>query len=188
MLILASQSPRRIELLGQLGVQFKQASADIDERVIDGERPSDYVLRLAEEKARAILTTLEEQTSWVLGADTTVVADGEILGKPTDFDDAKRILAKLSGAKHQVHTGVALVTNTHCYTVLVTTDVCMTEISITDIEQYWQTGEPQDKAGSYGIQGIGGKFVSEIHGSYSNVVGLPLVETAKLLKQADLIA
>ena len=188
MLVLASQSPRRMELLTQLGVKFKQASADIDESVLPSEQAEVYVQRLAIEKASAISRLHEGSDVWVLGADTTVVIDGKILGKPSDLVDAKHMLLALSGRSHQVHTGIALIKKEQVYSTIVTTNVVMTDISDNDIEQYWQTGEPQDKAGSYGIQGIGGKFVSKIDGSYSNVVGLPLVETAKLLKQAELIA
>ena len=177
---LASASPRRRELLAQLGIAFERLVADIDETPLADEAPGDYVERLARAKAQAALG--RAQAPWpVLGADTIVVADGQLLGKPRDIEDARRMLRMLSGRTHQVLTGIALVADDYCRTRVVTTDVSFKSLSEAEIEAYWQTGEPADKAGSYGIQGIGGKFVSRIEGSYFAVVGLPLLETEQLI-------
>ena len=179
-LYLASASPRRRELLAQLGIAFERLVADIDETPLAGEAPADYVERLARAKAQAALG--QATAPWpVLGADTIVVADGQLLGKPRDRADAHRMLRLLSGRTHQVLTGIALVADDYCRTRVVTTNVSFTTLTEADIEAYWQTGEPADKAGSYGIQGIGGKFVSRIEGSYFAVVGLPLLETGQLI-------
>jgi septum formation protein len=178
-LVLASQSPRRRELLDQLGVHFDCCPADIDETPGPAERAEDYVVRLAIEKARAVAPQYPD--SWVLGSDTSVVINGQILGKPESKDDATRMLLSLSDATHQVLTAIALVQGDNCLHRLITTDVRFREITPAMAEAYWQTGEPCDKAGSYGIQGLGGMLVRSIEGSYSAVVGLPLAETADLL-------
>jgi len=181
-LILASQSPRRQELLTQLGYQFLCMPADIDESVIIGETPAQYVERLAQQKAQCIA---ENQLGnvLVLGSDTCVVYDDEILGKPENIEQCIAHLTLLAGQKHQVLTAVAVVQGTLMKSVVVSTEVEFKSLNLQEIHNYWQTGEPQDKAGSYGIQGIGGQFVKQIKGSYSAVVGLPLYETAQLLAE-----
>lgn len=185
MLILASQSPRRAELLSQIGVPFTALSADIDESILPNETPENYVQRLAQQKAqagwRASADTAKRRL--VLGADTVVVINEQVMGKPKDFDDASAMLNLLSGQQHQVLTAVTVTSGQRFETILVKTDVTFCAFSPSQIEAYWQTGEPKDKAGSYAIQGIGGKFVTHIKGSYSAVVGLPLYETNQLLSR-----
>ena len=180
-LILASASSRRRELLTQIGVRFECRSADIDEAVCDAEAPADYVCRLALEKALSVASMTPDV--WVLGSDTSVVCEQQILGKPVDKAGAVTMLMSLSGRRHQVLTAVALVRGEQQHRFLVTTDVLFKSLSRDECERYWQTGEPQDKAGSYAIQGLGAVFVERIEGSYSAVVGLPLQETAQLLLQ-----
>ncbi|NTS75875.1 septum formation inhibitor Maf [Catenovulum sp. SM1970] len=185
MIILASQSPRRRELLTQLGVEFEVLSADIDETELAGESPTDLVVRLAVEKAKAVQAKTQTQLA-VLGSDTVVVSpSGEAFGKPIDLADATRMLSQLSNATHSVFTAIAIVKAERVWTELVETKVSFCQLTENDIQAYWQSGEPQDKAGSYGIQGIGGKFVTSIEGNYSAVVGLPLYHTDQLLKQIN---
>jgi septum formation protein len=184
-LILASQSPRRKELLSQLGYQFQTIAADIDESIRDNESPNDYVLRLAIEKAKVVAEN-QKANSIVLGSDTSVIFDQHILGKPETIDDCCKQLLMLSNNTHQVLTAIAAIKNNKIYSAIISTEVTFKVLSIEEIQRYWHTGEPQDKAGSYGIQGIGGQFVTQINGSYSAVVGLPLYETAKLLAELDL--
>lgn len=186
-LILASQSPRRRELLSQLGFQFSVQASDIDETAQAAETPYNYVLRLAKEKAQHVFTSLtatEQENSFVLGSDTSVVLNGKILGKPENESDCINTLLLLSNNQHQVLTAIALVGNEGVKGEVITTEVSFKALTKTEIQAYWLTGEPQDKAGSYGIQGIAGQFVKTISGSYSAVVGLPLYETAQLLTQA----
>ncbi|SFG76890.1 Maf family protein [Neptunomonas qingdaonensis] len=188
-LILASASPRRKELLAQIGVVFKQCSVDIDESVLPGERPEDYVRRLACEKSQAGFQRNplpNSQQSAVLGADTTVVVDGVILGKPDSEEQAVEMLQQLSGRTHQVMTGIALTGNGYANSQVVVTHVTFKALDVAQCRRYWQTGEPCDKAGGYGIQGYAAVFVGKIEGSYSNVVGLPLAETAELLGKAGI--
>ncbi|MCW8332467.1 septum formation inhibitor Maf [Vibrio sp. SCSIO 43135] len=181
-LVLASGSPRRKELLAQLGYTFDVASNDVEERREPAESPFQYVKRLSKDKALAGVAA-QDNDSVVIGSDTIVVQDDQVLEKPKDFADAKRMLLGLSGKQHQVMTAVT-VANTHTFrSVVVTTDVWFKPLSEKEIEQYWQTGEPCDKAGSYGIQGLGGRFVTRIEGSYYAVVGLPLFETDQLLQE-----
>lgn len=175
-LYLASGSPRRKELLTQLGYQFERVVVDVEEQHQAGESPADYVQRLSVDKALAGVAVVEGKAP-VLGADTIVVSGDRILEKPQDFDDARQMLRLLSGKRHQVMTAVTVACDERQETRLVVTDVWFKTLSDKEIEDYWQSGEPQDKAGSYGIQGIGGKFVERIDGSYYAVVGLPLVET-----------
>ena len=175
-LYLASGSPRRKELLTQLGYQFERVVVDVEEQHQPGESPAEYVQRLSVDKALAGVAVVGGKAP-VLGADTIVVSGEQILEKPKDFDDAKQMLGLLSGKRHQVMTAVTVATDGRQETRLVVTDVWFKTLSDKEIENYWQSGEPQDKAGSYGIQGIGGKFVERIDGSYYAVVGLPLVET-----------
>lgn len=187
MLYLASKSPRRKELLEQIQIEFCLLSASIDEQVNSGESPVAFVCRMAQEKAEAGWQSLTDSDpdTWVLGSDTVVVCNDEILGKPIDFTDSQRMLKALSGSQHQVITAISLLQENTIYTEYVETSVYFREISNAEILDYWQTNEPQDKAGSYGIQGIGGKFVKRIEGSYSAVVGLPLYETEQLLMKAN---
>jgi len=181
---LASASPRRRQLLQLIGVPHVVTPADIDETPRDGEAPQPYVVRLAREKAGAIWDRHDDLP--VLAADTTVVIDGEIMGKPESLEDAQRMLEKLSGRTHEVHTGLALRnrdgTSAMCSTTRVTFDV----ISAGQARDYWRSGEPQGKAGAYAIQGLGAVFVKEISGSYTGVMGLPLYETAEMLRLAGI--
>lgn len=185
-LYLASQSPRRRELLRQIGVRHAVISASIPEQPALGEAALDYVQRLAREKAAAGFTQLLQQQlplAPVLGADTLGLLDGEILEKPRDQAHAQRMLRQLSGRTHQVITAVALHTHAQQALRVSTTDVTFRELSEAEIAAYWETGEPQDKAGSYAIQGLGAVFVQQIRGSYSGVVGLPIEATLELLQE-----
>jgi septum formation protein len=180
-LVLASQSPRRRELLAQLGIAHEVRPACTDEAVLPGEPPRDYVLRVAREKARAVPGQL------VLAADTAVVLGPEVLGKPADADDARRMLERLSGTAHEVLTGVCVRRagpGALELDAVVATRVRFAPLSAREIDWYVGTGEPLDKAGAYAIQGSGGAFVLSVEGSVSNVVGLPLAETADLLRRA----
>jgi septum formation protein len=178
-LILASTSPRRAAYLEQLGVKFSVVGSRVEESVRPGEGANDYVRRLALNKAETVCADVGRIVP-VLGADTAVVIDSEILGKPNDFDAARRMLARLSGMWHEVYTGVAVVGRT-AEVIGVRTRVKFRLISTAEVDAYWASGEPVDKAGAYAIQGLGAAFVERIDGSYSNVVGLPLVETLQLL-------
>ena len=184
MIYLASQSPRRAELLRQIGVTFEQLVGEIDETPGSGEMPADYVLRMAREKADAgwqKIVASGMKIRPLLASDTTVVYQDKILGKPDNEHDARRILALLSGNTHQVMTAVAITDGQQFRTELSVTDVVFKELSDQLIEDYIASGEPADKAGAYGIQGYGAVLVAGISGSYSGVVGLPLMETAQLL-------
>ncbi|MFT4580678.1 MAG: septum formation protein [Gammaproteobacteria bacterium] len=178
-LLLASASPRRLDLLQQIGVVFLVVPAHIDESHRVNERPSDYVRRMALEKAETVRATSEHRCP-VLGADTTVSIDNLILGKPTSIEHAREMLQRLSGRWHEVLSGVAIIED-RAAVISVRTRVKFRQIAAGEIESYWASGEPHDKAGAYAIQGIGGAFVERIDGSYSNVVGLPMVETTTLL-------
>lgn len=187
---LASASPRRRELLAQLGVQFELVKADVDETQGAGEVATDYVLRLAISKAQAGFTAqagLKASASLdvlpVLGADTIVVVDGEVLGKPTDQADFMRMMRLLSNRQHQVYTAIALISADKQLSTTVKTDVWFSELTEAEMLDYWQSGEPADKAGGYGIQGLASRFIPKIAGSYFAVVGLPLYETNQLLQQ-----
>ena len=182
-LLLASTSPRRREILGALRLDFGVCHVDVDETPLDRESPEEMVLRLATAKVEAADT---EPSTLVLGADTAVVVDDHILGKPLDEADCLSMLSLLSGRAHQVVTGVALHTPAGTTTALSTTDVHFREIGRDEALAYWQSGEPCDKAGAYAIQGLGGAFVTRIDGSYSGVVGLPVYETLQLLAAAGL--
>jgi septum formation protein len=180
-LILASRSPRRRELLTAAGISFEVLAADIDETPHADEAPVAYVERLAIEKARAVLALRPDAR--VLGADTTVTIDGEILGKPVDHGDAMRMLRLLNGRPHEVHTGVALVSSSVTRSAVDTTRVWFAEMTDEDISWYVATGEPVDRAGAYAIQGFASRFIPRIEGSYSNVVGLPVALVSSILKQ-----
>jgi len=179
MLILASESPRRAELLAQVGVAFTASPAAIDEGVAPGETADAYVRRMAIEKARS--ARRRHPGHPVLGADTAVVLDRRILGKPADRSAAVEMLLALSGRTHEVLTGVALVTGQTQYR-LSTSRVTFRAISGPEAAAYWATGEPADKAGGYAIQGLGAAYAEHIEGSYSGIMGLPLFETLALLR------
>jgi septum formation protein len=183
MLILASASPRRRELLRNAGIAFEVQPADVAEVPLPGELAQALAERLAREKAMAIARS--RPTDVVLGADTVVVVDGEILGKPADAADAARMLRLLSGREHQVITGVCLVVSGQCSVASETTSVTMSEISEKEIAEYVATGEPMDKAGAYAIQGIASRWIPRIEGDYSNVVGLPVALVWRMLQQAQ---
>ncbi|MCK6839015.1 Maf-like protein [Enterobacter asburiae] len=179
-LYLASGSPRRQELLTQLGVSFERIVTGIEEKRAEGESAQQYVSRLAREKAQAGVASVPRDLP-VLGADTIVILNAEVLEKPRDADHAARMLHKMSGQTHQVMTAVALADRQHVLDCLVVTEVTFRVLTDDDIAAYIASGEPMDKAGAYGIQGLGGCFVRKINGSYHAVVGLPLVETYELL-------
>jgi septum formation protein len=178
MLILASGSPRRAELLRAAGIEFTIRIADVDETILPGESPRDYVLRLS--RAKALAAAGEDEI--VLGADTTVVIEDEIAGKPVDAEDARRMLRTLSGRWHEVLTGVTLLRGDEILADVAVTRVKFAEMSESEIDWYVSTGEPMDKAGAYGIQGYASRFVECIEGSYSNVVGLPVQMVYKMLR------
>lgn len=180
-LILASASPRRLELLQQIGVPCIVNPVNIPEVARPEEAPEQFVERLAREKAQAGYS-IAGADSVVLGADTVVVSNGRIMGKPVDKNDALEMLAQLSGTKHQVMTAVAVIDRERMLSQVVTTEVSFCNLSRQQCEKYWESAEPIDKAGAYGIQGLGAVFVASITGSYSAVVGLPLTETAVLLE------
>lgn len=183
-LYLASGSPRRRELLTQIGVPYTALSAEIDETPFADEQPLAYVERLARGKAQAGLASLSAASeACVLGADTAVVLDGRILGKPLDEADARAMLTALSGREHQVLTAVAVANRQGSEALVVSSYVRFRPIRAEEIQAYWASGEPRDKAGSYAIQGLAAIFVEALQGSYSGVVGLPLCETAELLSR-----
>lgn len=181
---LASASPRRRQLLDLIGVPHLVTPADIDETPHASEGADEYVMRLAREKAEAIWALHQDLP--VLAADTTVVVDQEILGKPESEADAAAMLGKLSGREHLVHTGVALRTGPSVKVGISTTQVWFAPLTPAQIHAYWTSGEPQGKAGAYAIQGLGAVFVSNIAGSYTGVMGLPLFETAQMLRHAGI--
>ncbi|MGO9426927.1 MAG: Maf family protein [Steroidobacteraceae bacterium] len=184
---LASASPRRRQLLEQIGVRYQTLSVSIDESAAAAEAPRAYVSRLAEAKAEAGRRQAQAQGSAgrpVLAADTAVLIDGEILGKPTDAGDAERMLLRLSGRTHEVLTAVSLATSVRLVSRVCRSEVTFRAIGAHEAHEYWNTGEPCDKAGGYAIQGCGAVFVADLRGSYSGVMGLPLYETAELLKGA----
>ena len=189
MIYLASRSPRRAELLQQIGLEFIVLPSDIDETPLLNELSEAYVLRLAAEKAQACYDDLVSQSAPiypVLAADTTVSLDGKILGKPQDDDEAFQMLSSMSGRCHEVHTGIAVATHEGVQVAISTTQVEMAKLSDETILAYIATGEPRDKAGAYGIQGLAGALIKRIEGSYSGVMGLPIYETAQLLGQAGI--
>lgn len=188
-LILASASPRRQELLRGIGLDFTVVPADVDESLHPGEKPIDYVERVARDKAMALVARLGMGATGdvvVLAADTTVDVDGEVLAKPEDDADARRMLRLLSGRTHQVHTAVVAWRISGLQTATVTTDVTFVELDDATIDWYLATGEHRDKAGAYGMQGAAGALVERIDGSPTNVIGLPLAETVALLKHCGI--
>ena len=190
MIILASASPRRAALLEQIGVRFETRHADIDESQLADESAEDYVMRLATEKAEAVFRTFGSTGKLsVLGADTSVVIGDEILGKPNDYEHFHSMMVKLSGQPHQVLTAIALIMpDGQQLSALSVSNVSFRHFQQGEIEAYWRSGEPHDKAGGYAIQGIGAIFIENLSGSYSGVMGLPLFETAQLLRQAGIIS
>ncbi len=192
-LILASASPRRHELLSQAGLAFTVAAADINEDLLPNEAAAAYVQRLAEEKAQAIWNAhrssdAAENPLIVLGADTCVVCDGNILGKPTNATDARRMLELLRGRTHAVLTGLAAVTAGKTVRDVEITQVTFNQISDAEIAQYIASGEPLDKAGAYAIQGYAARWIPRIEGCYFNVVGLPIARTIALLAEAQTVS
>jgi septum formation protein len=183
MLVLASQSPRRREILQQAGIPFVVRIAPVDESPLEGEKPREYVCRLAEWKAQAVDSSPEEI---VLGADTTVVVDGRMLGKPVDAEDAHRMLRLLAGRKHEVLTGICLKQGKHRSVDCAETSVWFSEMTEEEIAEYVATGEPMDKAGAYAIQGFASKFIRRLDGCYFNVVGLPVSLVYQHLRLANL--
>ena len=185
-LVLASASPRRAELLIAAGIAFEVRPADVDEGIHPGEDARTYACRVATDKARVVHATAEGRP--VLAADTVVVVDGRILGKPADGEDAKRMLRLLSGRAHEVVTAVVLVSAAGSFlTGTEVTTVEFTLLSRSEIEWYVETGEPSDKAGAYAIQGLASRFVTRIEGSYSNVVGLPVALVYAMCSRAGIL-
>ena len=176
---LASASPRRAALLRQIGISFEVVPSNIPEERLESESPASYVQRLAREKAVAVHTGARP----TLGADTTVVLNGQILEKPRDRQDALRMLAQLQGTQHTVLTAICLHTNQCSKTLLATAEVALRAAAHDELERYWESGEPADKAGAYGIQGLGAIFIAGVCGQPSTVAGLPLVETNQLLRE-----
>jgi septum formation protein len=184
MLVLASASPRRQELLRNAGINFEVQPAHIPEDPMPGESAKECAERLA--RGKALTVARQRPQDFVLGADTLVVVDGEILGKPSDAADAAHMLHRLSGREHQVITGVCLVVSGQCSVASETTSVTVSGISEKEIADYVASGEPMDKAGAYAIQGIASRWIPRIEGDYSNVVGLPVALAWRMLRQAGL--
>jgi septum formation protein len=181
-LILASASPRRAELLRAAGFEFDVAAAAVDESIRAGESPQTYVRRLAAEKSAAALSP-SRRDAIILGADTAVVIDGDILGKPRDDGDAAAMLERLSGRRHQVMTGVSLRCGAYEVGRVEITDVDFVRLTNADLDWYLKSGEGRDKAGAYAIQGLASRFIPRIEGSYSNVVGLPILCVVELITE-----
>jgi septum formation protein len=185
--ILASASPRRIELLKLMGLDFEVMPSGIDETIRGGETPREHVLRLSEEKALAIAR--RHTDAWVLGADTIVIIKGEVLGKPGSIPEAKEMLEKLSGREHEVFTGFSIARRETGILIreVAESTVLFREITIDEMDWYTASEEPYDKAGAYAVQGMGAFFIREIRGSYTNVMGLPLCEVVDALKSVSAI-
>jgi septum formation protein len=193
---LASKSPRRRELLRQIGVNYellllreKSGRVDVDESPLSGEIPRDYVTRIARSKATAAGNAMRQrrlQERPILVADTTVTLDADIFGKPIDSADARRMLEKLSGRTHRVMTAVAMTSGGEVTEALSISEVTFDPLTETDIKRYVDSAEPMDKAGAYAVQGLAATFISRLSGSYSGVMGLPLCETARLLRQSGI--
>ncbi|MBK5260610.1 MAG: septum formation inhibitor Maf [Thermoanaerobaculia bacterium] len=184
--ILASSSPRRRELLASIGVEFDVIPSNVPEEHQPGEAPEEYVARLSRDKAQAIATRHRER--WVIAADTTVLYGDQLLEKPKDDADAARMLATIAGKTHIVYTGITLQNEERGYgeTRVAESEVRMLPLSTSDIEWYVATGEPLDKAGAYAVQGIGSMFIDSIHGSFTNVVGLPLALLFQMMRKAGI--
>lgn len=186
-IVLASASPRRSDILSRAGFRFEKHPVDIDETPLAGESIEECVMRLAGEKAAKAARELSAQDAIVVGADTLVALDEEVMGKPVSEDDARRMLRRLSGRMHRVVTGIVALRSRGGFSCrgVETTQVCFSPLAETEIEAYVATGEPLDKAGAYGIQERGGRFVTRIEGCYFNVVGLPLARLCAMLQMLD---
>ena len=184
-LILASASPRRAELLRSAGFDFEVMAADVNEVPAAGETGTDYTVRVARDKAQAITRRLTSSAAVVLAADTEVVIDGRILGKPADHDDAARMLRSLSGRAHEVMTAVVVATSAKQLSAVATTTVEFAPLTSEEIDWYVRSREPMGKAGAYGIQGRGARFITRIEGSWSSVVGLPVATVHQLLREVQ---
>jgi len=180
-IILASQSPRRAELLGRLGLDFQIVPSEVDESFVDHEMPADHSERLAREKALRV--GFDTPDALVIGADTIVLLDSDVLGKPRDEEDAVAMLMRLQGREHEVFTSVAVAMENRCESALERVRVRFRRLDRHECERYVSTGEPMDKAGAYGIQGFGSALVAEIHGDYFAVMGLPVVKTLELIRR-----
>ena len=185
-LVLASGSPRRKELLNSMGVEFSVLVTDTDESLNNDQSPQENVMRLAKNKAFVAQQSVEKNNCAILAADTIVCQELDIFNKPIDIADAISTWQQLSNTHHQVMTAVCLLANGECYSSICTTEVRFSQISSEQMNQYWLSGEPQDKAGAYAIQGLASAWVQEVNGSYSNVVGLPLFEVNNLLSKIGL--
>jgi septum formation protein len=185
--ILASASPRRIELLHLLGLRFEIMPSHVEESFMEGEAPRAHVLRLSREKTEK--ASVQHPDAWVMGADTIVLINGEVLGKPRTPEEAREMLRTLSGRVHTVYTGFTVINKSASYIIsnAVESSVHFREIREDEIAWYIQSEEPYDKAGGYAVQGMGAFFIKEIHGSYTNVMGLPLCEVVDVLKSAGVI-
>ena len=186
-LILASGSPRRAELLERMGLSFTVQPANTEEILQPGLTPQQQVVSLSRQKAEAVLSLHKEQDTVILSADTVVVLDGKILGKPADPEDAKAMLRALSGRSHLVLTGVTVASGAQLLTHCEETEVYFRELTEAEIARYVATGEPMDKAGAYGIQGLAAMFIPGIRGDYYNVMGLPVCATAQLLQRVEVL-
>ncbi|MBD3755311.1 MAG: septum formation inhibitor Maf [Gammaproteobacteria bacterium] len=184
LLYLASTSPRRAELMQQLGLQFEIVNAPVEEVALPNETPFSYVRRIAIEKALDGFNKVAGKQIWVVGGDTAVVLDNKVFGKPRNAADAVRMLRLLSGKSHTVLSAVAVVYDGEVFSAVNQTEVVFRTLSEQEIQAYWASGEPDGKAGSYAIQGLGARFIEKINGSYSGVMGLPLFELDQLLSQA----
>lgn len=184
LLYLASTSPRRAELMQQLGLQFEIVNAPVEEVALPNETPFSYVRRIAIEKALDGFNKVAGKQIWVVGGDTAVVLDNKVFGKPRNAADAVRMLRLLSGKSHTVLSAVAVVYDGEVFSAVNQTEVVFRTLSEQEIQVYWASGEPDGKAGSYAIQGLGARFIEKINGSYSGVMGLPLFELDQLLSQA----
>jgi septum formation protein len=184
--MLASTSPRRRQLLASIGIEFELISVAVEEIPGNAEAPADFAVRMACEKASAGCQAADSLACPVLGADTVVVVDQEIFGKPTDLEDARRMLGALGGRWHQVITAVALADGDRVSHRCQISEVCMVPLDNQAIDAYWATGEPCDKAGAYAIQGLASSFITALKGSYSGVMGLPLYETLELMREFGL--
>lgn len=189
MIYLASASPRRRELLTQLGLRYEALPSNVLEERRAGEPPHEYVVRVAVDKARFVARLVAERglpVRPVVGADTEVVLDDEVLGKPRDREHAVRMLRRLSGRSHQVLTALCMVNGAEEHTVVNESEVVFSALTHAQIERYWETGEPADKAGGYAVQGRAAGFIERLEGSYSGVMGLPLFELAALLQKVGI--
>lgn len=180
MIYLASKSPRRQELLQQIGIDFELVAVEIDESPLPGESAESYVKRMAIEKSSHAWQ--DHMNKPLLSADTTVVVEGNILGKPTDEADFKNMMKQLSGQTHKVMTAIAVTLDGKTDSKTSISEVSFRHLTEMEIHRYWQSGEPHDKAGGYAVQGLGAIFIEQISGSYSGIMGLPLFETAELLQ------